>query len=286
MTTIVPAPQQHEEWGRQAQQWYSRHEAIEQQWGALSDGLLDLAGVTTGDRVLDLACGVGDPAVAAAVRVGPTGSVVATDISPDMLTLAVTRAAAAGLTNLGTHRMDAGSIDLPDATMDAVLCRLGLMFLPDLDGALSGVRRVLVPGGRFAAAVPWRPAGNAMVRLVDAVLGALGVTPPPSDAPGCSGIFGLADASVVCAALEGAGMTGIRVVPCTLAQDHRSAQDWVDFVLALNVPLRRLLTGVSPDRLRTARGAAHSVAERYLGADGHVRFPFHFYYAVATRPAR
>ena len=91
------------------------HRAIERQWGMLTDGLLDLARVAAGDRVLDLASGTGDPALAAAVRVGPTGTVIATDISPDMLAFAAQRAAAAGLTNVEAHEMDAERIDLPDA---------------------------------------------------------------------------------------------------------------------------------------------------------------------------
>jgi hypothetical protein len=65
--------QQRAGWGTQAQQWYAELEVIERQWGVLSDGRLELARVTAGDRVLDLACGAGDPALAAAGRVGPSG---------------------------------------------------------------------------------------------------------------------------------------------------------------------------------------------------------------------
>jgi len=271
-------------WGAQAPQWYAQLEVVERQWGALSDGLLDLACVATGDRVLDLACGVGEPALAAAVRVGPSGTVVATDLSPDMVSFAAQRARAAGLPNVEAHEMDAESIDLPAASVDVVLCRLGLMFLPDLDRALAGVRRVLVPGGRFAAAIPWRPTGAAMPRLVGAIMGALDLPQPPPAAPGCPGIFSLADASVVCAGLERAGLSEIQVTPYTVTHDHRSPDEWLDFLLALNLPLRQQLAGVSEDRIREARRVAVQVAAAYVGEDGHVRFPGHGYYATATRP--
>lgn len=292
MTTTDPASpvvvkaQQRAGWGEQAQQWYAQLEVIERQWGSLSDGLLELARVTTGDRVLDLACGAGDPALAAADRVGPAGTVVATDLSPDMLAFAAQRAAAAGLTNVETHEMDAEAIDLPDASVDVVLCRLGLMFLPDLDRALTGVYRVLVPGGRFATAIPWRPADQALPRLVGSILHALDLPQPPPHAPGRPGIFSLADASVASAALERAGLTDVRITPYTVVHDYRCADEWIDFVLALNIPLRQLVGSVSDERMRHARRAATEASTRYRQADGHVVFPGFGYYATAIRPAR
>ena len=292
MTTTTTEPpeavkaQQRAGWSGQARQFCAQHELIERQWGPLSDGLLELARVTTGDRVLDLACGVGDPALAAADRVGPTGTVIATDIAPDMLAFAAKRAAAAGLTNVETHEMDAEAIDLPDASVNAVLCRLGLMFLPDLNRALAGVHRVLVPGGRFAAAIPWRPGDQPMPRLVDAILDALALPPMPPPAPGRPGIFSLADASHVCAALERAGLAEIRIQPYTLVFDYRSPDEWLDFLLALNVPLRQRLASVPEERIQETRRATAAATAPWLQDDGHVRFAGHGYYATAARPVR
>lgn len=282
----VVKAQQRSGWSAQAQPWYAQLEVIERQWSVLSDGLLELARVEAGDRVLDLACGAGDPALAAAVRVGPTGSVIASDLSPDMLAFAAQRAVAAGLTNVETHEMDAEAIDLPDASVDVVLCRLGLMFLPDLGRALAGVRRVLVPGGRFATAIPWRPAGQAMPKLAGAILDALGLPHPPPAAPGVPGIFSLADGSYVSAALERAGLVEIRIEPYTVMHDYRSPDEWLDFLLSLNVPLRHQLSEVPDERLREARRAGTAAAAEYTGTDGHVRFAGYGYYASATRPAR
>jgi SAM-dependent methyltransferase len=288
MTTTTPhlvKEQQRAGWSSQARHFYARSELIERQWGPLSGGLLELARVTAGDRVLDLACGVGDPALAAAARVGPTGRVIATDLAPDMVAFAAQRAAAAGLPNVEAHEMDAEEIDLPDASVDAVLCRLGLMFLPDLDRAFAGVYRVLVPGGRFAAAIPWRPQEQLMPRLVDAMLNAVGLPQQAPPEPGRPGIFSLSDASYVCAALERAGLAEIVVRPYTLTFDHDSPDEWLDFLLALNVPLRQRLTGQPEDRIREARRAGVAAAAAYAAPDGHIRFAGHGYYAVATRPA-
>jgi SAM-dependent methyltransferase len=275
--------QQRAGWSAQAQQWYAQLDVTERQWGPISDGLLKLARVGPGDRVLDLACGIGDPAIAAALLAGPTGRVIATDISPDMLAFAAQRAAAAGLSNLDTHEMDAEDIDLPDGSVDVVLCRLGLMFLPNLDKAIAGVHRVLVPGGRFAAAMPWRPKNQPLPRLVGAMTEALDLPPQPPAEPGRPGIFSLADASFICTAMEDAGFNAIRVVPYTLRHDYRSPAEWIDAVLALNAPLRQMLAGVPAERLQEGRNAAMEAAKAYQQADGHVRFPAYGYYAEATR---
>jgi SAM-dependent methyltransferase len=282
-TTITVKAQQRAAWGAQAQAWYAQLDVTERQWGPLNEGLLELARVETGDRVLDLASGIGDPALAAAARVGPTGRVIATDLSPDMLAFAAQRAAAAGLSNVEVHEMDAEEIDLPAASVDVVLCRLGLMFLPDLDRALAGVHRVLVPGGRFATAIPWRPASQAMPRLVGAMVAALGLPKPPPPEPGTPGIFSLADASFLCAALDRAGLIGVRIEPYTLHHDYHSPQEWIDQVLALNAPLRQMLRGLSTEDIERGRTAAITAAREYQQADGHVRFPAYGYCATAQR---
>jgi SAM-dependent methyltransferase len=281
----VVKARQRADWSSQAREFYARHDMIERQWGPLTDGLLELARVAPGDRVLDLACGVGDPALAAARRVGPTGTVIATDIAPDMVAFAAQRAAAAGLRNVEPHEMDAEAIDLPDASVDAVICRLGLMFLPELDRALAGVHRVLVPGGRFAAAIPWRPADQPLPRLVGAILDALGLPAMPPAEPGRPGIFSLADSSYVCAALQRAELADIRIQPYTLTFDYRSSDEWLEFLLALNVPLRQHLADVTEQRLQEVRRETAAATEPWVQDDGHVRFTGYGYYATAIRPA-
>jgi SAM-dependent methyltransferase len=210
--------------------------------------------------------------------------VVATDLAPDMVAFTAQRATAAGLPNLQAHEMDAEAIDLPDASVDAVLCRLGLMFLPDLHSALAGVHRVLVPGGRFAAAIPWHPTNQPMSRLVGAILDVLGLPPMPPPVPGRPGIFSLADASYVCAALQQAGLAEIQVRPYTLAFDYRSPDEWLDFLLALNVPLRQHVADLTDQRIQQIRQIIALAVAPWLHNDGHVRFAGHGYYATAARP--
>jgi hypothetical protein len=124
-----------------------------------------------------------------------------------------------------------------------------------------------------------------MPRLVDAMLNAVGLPQQAPPEPGRPGIFSLSDASYVCAALERAGLAGIRIQPYSLAVDHTSSDEWLEFLLALNVPLRQHLAGASEQRLQEVRREIAAVAEPWVHEDGHVRFANHGYYATAVRPA-
>jgi len=116
--------------------------------------LLELAALTPGERVLDVACGTGLVTFPAAVAVGPGGEVVGTDISQSMVDLVRQIASKRGITNVSFDRMDAEDLGaLPAASFDAVLTALGLMYVPDVLQALKEQHRVLKPGGRAVAAV-------------------------------------------------------------------------------------------------------------------------------------
>jgi ubiquinone/menaquinone biosynthesis C-methylase UbiE len=117
------------------------------------DLMLSLAALGPGERVLDVACGTGLVTFRAADAVGSNGFVAASDISEDLVASVAAAAAARGLIG-DFRRMDAESLDHPDARFDAVLCGLGLMYVAEPPNAMREMRRVLQPGGR-AAAVVW-----------------------------------------------------------------------------------------------------------------------------------
>ena len=124
-----------------------------QQLKPAQDRLLEMAALSPGESVLDLACGTGLITFPAAQAVGPTGRVVATDISDAMVAAVSAEAARRGLTNLTAQRADAESYPFAEASFDAVLCGLGLMYVPDPRACLEGAGKVLRSGGRFVAAV-------------------------------------------------------------------------------------------------------------------------------------
>lgn len=115
--------------------------------------LLQLAALAPGERVLDVACGTGLVTFPAADAVGRSGAVVATDLSENMVAHVAAEAAARGVGQVTTRRMEAEALEVPEGSFDVVLCALGLMYVPDSTAALREFARVLRPGGRAALAV-------------------------------------------------------------------------------------------------------------------------------------
>jgi SAM-dependent methyltransferase len=136
-----------------AERWIRSQARRSEVYGAATERMLDLADLRTGNRVLDVAAGTGDQTLLAAQQVGPSGYVLATDISTDMLDIAADVVRRVGLTNVGTRVMDSENLDLEADSFDAVICRLGLMLFSDPPKALRGMRRVVRPGGKVAALV-------------------------------------------------------------------------------------------------------------------------------------
>ena len=166
--------------GEVAEQWHRGRAQRDEVTGPASEMMLDLANLGAGNRVLDVAAGTGDQTLMAARRVGPTGYVLATDISISMLNLATEAAQNAGLTNVDTRIMDAENIDLDSDSFDAVICRMGLMLFSNPVKTLIGMRRAVKPTGKVVALVwsteeknPCRGIPLAIVRRLGSNLSAV-----------------------------------------------------------------------------------------------------------------
>lgn len=165
------------QWESAADAW-DRWGGLLGQWlGPATEAMLDMAAVGPGARVLDVAAGAGEQTLAAARRAGPRGRVLATDISPAILRHARARAGKAGLANVETLELDGERHDtLAQGSFDAAISRVGLIYFPDQQRALAGIRHALRDGGRFAAVVdsPVRlPAAADCVRFERESFGAL-----------------------------------------------------------------------------------------------------------------
>lgn len=198
------------QWQSAANAWHRWGPFLGEWLGAATDQMLDLARIGAGSRVLDVAAGAGEQSLAAARRVGPTGHVLATDIAPALLGHALADARAAGLSNVATRELDGEALaELPAASFDAAISRVGLIYFPDQQRALTGIRRTLKPGGRFAAVVYSTPDKNQFFSIPVNIIRRRAKLPPPM--PGQPGPFSLGGDGVLAAAYAQAGLRDIEV---------------------------------------------------------------------------
>lgn len=167
-------------WNERAERWSLRRAERGEVYGPATEMMLDLAGVQTGNRVLDVACGMGDQTLLAARRVGPKGYMLAIDNSSSMLNGAVEAVKITGLTNVETRIMDAEDLDLAADSFDAVICRLGLMLFSNPPKALKGMYKVLKARGKAVALVRSTAEMNPYEGIPFAVVHRLGGTTPPA----------------------------------------------------------------------------------------------------------
>jgi SAM-dependent methyltransferase len=186
---------QREQWNKDGAAWRRWNPTLDRWYGEVTRQMLDLARIQPGQRVLDIAAGAGEPAVSAAERVGPGGYVLATDISEGIVELALEVARERGLSHVETRAMDGEKLDLPDASFDAVLCRLGLMYMPHPVTALREWRRVLRAGGRVAVVVFSTPDRNSWGAMPASIIRRRAQLAPP--VPGQPGPFSLGGPGVL-----------------------------------------------------------------------------------------
>jgi len=245
-TTFDPAQYKEttrQQWESAAEAWH-RWEPTLQAWLApATEMLLDLTRVGPGSRVLDVAAGAGEPAITAAKRVGPGGYVLATDIAANILEFAREAARRQGVGAIvETRVLDGEHLDLPEASFDAVLSRVGLIYFPDQQGALAGMRRVLKPGGRVGAVVYTTPERNGFFSFPVGIIRRRAQLPPPL--PGQPGPFSLGGPGVLEEAFRQAGFRDIetRVVPSPLHLP--AAADCVRFERESFGALHQMLAGL------------------------------------------
>ena len=245
--------------------WRRWREPFAVQTEALTSALLHVADIEPGQRVLDLASGAGEPALTLARRVGPSGHVVATDLSPGWLGIIEDAALAECLGNIELLVADAHALPFADASFDRVTSRLGVMFFADLQRALAECRRVLAQDGRIAFLVWGEPEQNAFFDTTMRALRAYVEVPQP--APGRPGPLRFATEGSLARELEQAGFREIEeermVVP--LPWPGPPEQLWQHFREVV-APLRPFIDGLAPaDRAAVAAEVIATYAAAYDG---------------------
>lgn len=232
-------------WNSVAPGWKKWWKTWEKGGQILSDKLVELAEIKPGQRVLDIATGIGEPAVTAARIVGDKGLVMATDLSPEMLAIGRERSQDEGL-KIEFEEGDAEMVDLPNSYFDAVLCRLGLMFLPNLPIALNIIRRSMVSGGRFAAAVWAEPIKVPQLNISISIVRQQLQFPLPS--PRIPDPFSLADLNELKKYMLQAGFKDIRTENIRVTFEFNSAEDYVRFTQEIAAPVNAMLANETEEK--------------------------------------
>jgi SAM-dependent methyltransferase len=230
--------------------------------------------------VLELASGPGDTGFLALERLRPGGRLVSTDVAPEMVEAARRRAEELGVDDASFAVEDAASLSFPDGSFDGLLCRWGLMLVPDMSAVAAEMRRVVRPGGRVAVAVWASPDANEWMTASGRAALELGLMDRPD--PDAPGPFRLSGDGAVEAVLSGAGLDVLAVEDVPLTWNASSLGEWWEISSDMSRALALLRARLSPDELAAVRRGAERRLERYLREDGTLTVPSLARVALAT----
>ena len=266
--------------GDKADQWGRGKPRRDTAFGPATEQLLDLAGVQAGSQVLDVAAGTGDSSLMAARRVGPSGHVLAVDISANMLKGADESAREAGLTNFNIRVMNAEKLELETGSFNAVICRIALMLFPDSMKALIEMHRVVKPSGKVAVIVFSTAEKNPYHSLPLAIVRRLGKIPSPT--PGKPGMFALGQPGVLEDTYKQAGFRDVAAQAISILWTRASTSEAISVYKDSYAVLRDLMAKLSDaDREMAWKEIEQQVGE-FRGPSG-IEIPGEVLIGVGTK---
>jgi len=269
-----------ERWEASAPGWAARRDFLMRTAMPVSRWMIDAIAPQPGQTVLELAAGPGETGFLAAELVRPGGTLICSDLADAMLGVARARAAELGLDHVEFRALDVEAIDLPVASVDAVLCRWGLMFAADPAAAMREIRRVLRPGGRLALAAWDDVHANPWVDVLAAELDRRGIQPRAAARE--PGGFAFAPPGRLRGLLEDAGFAELVVEPLVLAFAYPDADAWWAVTRDLNAPLAAALDRLGDAERAGLRASVEAGLAPYRAADGSLTLPARALVAAAT----
>jgi len=275
----------HQEWtgDRTVAAWRKWHAQIATFTHGATEAIIEAAHLRPGMRVLDLASGVGDPALSIAREVAPSGRVTATDLGPGMMSLAEELARKKGLTNIEFREANAESLPFADKSYDVLTCRFGVMFFPDLPKALRECFRVLKPLGR-AAFVAWGKKDQPFfTTTAGIVLKHVPLPPPPPD-PDAPNLFMFGDRDRLRRALEAAGFSNVHEEDRIVAGRWASSVEeyWEQFT-EVAAPFRPLIDQLTPEKKGQAKAEILAALKKFWNGK-ELNMPLEIVIGTGIRP--
>jgi SAM-dependent methyltransferase len=266
-------------WEEAAAGWVRSQELLREFGAPVSHWLIDAVAPQPGQRVLELAAGLGETGLLAAELVAPVGGAIISDQAEAMLSGARERASTLGLSNVEFQVINAEWIDLPVASVDVVLCRWGYMLMADPAAALGETRRVLRSEGRVALAVWDRFERNPWALLPAEELLERGLISPE---PGKPGPFTLGDEERVRELLEQAGFADVRVEALELHRRHASFAEYWESTLDLSRSMHDAVMSAPAAAIPEIEAAVQARFAPYEAQDGRLDIPARTLVACAS----
>ncbi len=233
--------------------------------------MLELAAAGPGETVLEVAAGPGDTGLGVVAALGPSGRLISSDVAPEMVAVAQRVGEAAGVTNAEFRVMDACHLDLEDGSVDLVLCRFGLMLIPEMEAAAVEIARVLRPGGRVVVAVWAERSRNLWVAGASTAARGLGlIEAVAEDEPGP---FRLADPDRLRSVISAAGLEIDTLEGVAVDWRAASLDEWWETVSDTSPTMGDLRGRLTPDELSRVRARAEADLGAFIDADGVVDVP-------------
>jgi len=268
-------------WEAASHGWRRRREQIDSFGAPVAQWLVEAVVPQPGERVLELAAGLGETGLLAAELVAPGGEVLISDQAEGMLEGARERAGELGIANVRFQVLGGEWIDLPTASMDIVLCRWGYMLMVDPGAALTETRRVLAPGGRLGAAVWDSIERNPWASLPREELAARGLGPPPGAEQG-PGPFTLGGAGRFAELIADAGFTEVEIEDVELVRRQTSFEEFWDTTLDISPGFHDAVMSRPEAEIDSIRDGLRERLQPYTDDAGAVQVPGHTLAAKAS----
>jgi ubiquinone/menaquinone biosynthesis C-methylase UbiE len=249
-------------WEERRRRTFERHRRV-------SEWLVNAIAPQPGDTLLELAAGPGETGFLAAERIGPTGKLISTDLAPGMVEAAARGAKAMGLSNVDTRVMNAQHIDLSDGSVDGVLCRFGLMLMPEPQLAMRESRRVLRPAGHLAYAVFGSYEGNPWITMLVDAFAQCGHQIPDDIFEPAGPFFSLASSQRNQNLMTSAGFASVRVEEINEVRMYDGFDEYWDHHTHTTGPIATLAASLSDDEAESIRVALRPKLAPFQGSSGY-----------------